>query len=210
MFVFLDNLSATLIASTVLLIIVVLQARTTEINMEQATTYMVKKQASELSTWLESDLLMLGRNMTDPAVVPFENPVDSGLVTTRFTFYRDSIDTSVDPVDTIRVGVRYALLRTGTRTISDEPVDVFRLRRETQEDGGAWTEAGGAAPLLSYFKIDMLNRDARPVAAPADVAAVNADSVRNTRLRFSMVTPFETKRTTLRQVYYGSTLMIEN
>lgn len=60
--------------------------------------------------------------------------------------------------------------------------------------------------MLSYFKIELLDQDAQPVDDPVN----NADQVQNTRVRFTMAAPFEVARAqVLRQVYYGSTLLIQ-
>ncbi len=205
-----DNIGSAIIGATVMMLILVLNLRMVDINMESTSTYMVKNQANDLATWMEEDLLKLGDNIDRTVEVPFINPTDSGDVTTQFTFYRDSINTTVDPQDTIRVGTRYVLNRSGTRILANDTIDVYRITRELQYDGGAWFNSGGSTPMLSFIQIDILNGDAQVLADPVNAATINPDSVQNTRISFSMVTPFETDRTLLRQVYYGSTLLIPN
>lgn len=208
MLALLDNLGAMIVATSVFLVLLSLQARTSQMSIEQTSTYVVKRQAADMATWMEEDLLQLGRNIDPLIEVPFENPVDSGVVTTDFTFYRDSIATDGS---VIRITTRYDVKRVGTRVLGGDSVDVYRLDRWVQEGTStAWVQEGGSGSLLSSFEIDMLNRDAMPVSDPKLVASVVPDSVRNTRVRFSMVTPFDTRRSTVRQIYYGSTLMIAN
>src|SRR5690606_628251 len=110
----------------------------------------------------------------------------------------------------VRVATRCDLVHTGTKEVNSEEIDVYRLARFQKVGTGSWQEQGGSSSLLGSFRIDMLDADAQPVASPATAAALNPDAIRNTRVRFSMVTPFETARTTVRRAYYGSTLLIGN
>ncbi len=207
-----DHFTAGVIGGAVLLIFLTMQLRITEMNIEQTATYIVKTNATSLANWMEEDMLTMGKYMG--GAVAFENPVDStgkDTVTTLFTFYKDSTDTSVDPPVTFRVFTKYELLKTGTRTVGGEEIDVFRLVRSQKMGAGAsWDQNGESGSPLSYFRVEMLNRDGKPVSNAASVAALKPDSVRNTRVRFSMASPFETERSTIRQVYYGSTLLIQD
>ena len=123
-------------------------------------------------------------------------PPVSGQVSRTFT--------TTDPP--VRVQTRYELEDAGTKMLQGEEIDVYRLMRYEKVGAGAWKSDGQSSTLLSYFRIDMLNGDAQPVADPA----ANASTVRNTRVRFAMVTPFEVRGSTLNKVYYGSTLMLPN
>ena len=198
-----DHLAATIIGATAIFILAALMLRVGEVNVEQVANYHVKTQAADFATWLEDDLLTMGKNrpydLTNP---PFENPVDSSGFTTNFVFYWDSVTTS--PVDTIRYSIRYELEKRGTRVVGSDTISVFRLARYQREDAGSWVQSGSSSDLLSSFRIQMLNRDAVPLSDPKS----DYDEVWNTRVRFSMATPFDTQNSTIRQVFYGSTLMI--
>jgi len=202
-----DNLNALIVGGMLFLMLLGIQQRVAEMNLEQTVNYIVKRQAGDLATWLEDDLLKLGRNVDWGSETPFENPIDSAGVTVRFVFFHDSTDAGGN---TVRVHVRYRLTSVGHRVIRNDTVPVYRLYREECIGSGCpsagWQVNGGGPGLLSYFKIDLLDRDARPVADPAN----NADQVQNTRVRFTMAAPFEVARAqVLRQVYYGSTLLIQ-
>ncbi len=203
-----DHLNATIIGATAALILAGLLLRIGDVNVEQIANYSVKTQASDFATWLEDDLLRLGKNMDGQ--IGFTNPIDSAGITREFVFYWDSVDTGASPVDTIRYSIKYELARTGTRAVGQDTVAVYRLQRYERKEAGAWTAAGSSSDLLSSFRIEMLNRDAVAVADPVAVATAAPDSIRNTRVRFSMATPFERPTSTIRQVFYGSTLMIAN
>ncbi len=204
-----DNLNALIVGSMLFLMLLTVQQRVAEINLEQSVNYMVKRQAGDLATWMEKDLLRLGEGVDWSNETPFENPVDSAGVTVRFVFFRDSIDASGQP---IRIYIRYRLHAEGHRLVRSDSIPVYRLRREEcigsgcSVSSGPWQSSGGSLTLLSYFKIDLLDLDAVPISDPQN----NADRVRNTRVRFTMVAPFEVARSqVLRQVYYGSTLLIQ-
>lgn len=205
-----DHLSAALVGATVMMMLLMLQIRLTGMSIEQTSTYMVKNQASNLATWLEEDLLQIGENMDLTKTIPFTNPVDSAGVTTTFSFFRDSLDTSVIPPDTFRIETRYELKKMGSRITGGDTLDVYRIARSFRVDGGPWKASGGSTPALGFFKIEMLNGDAVPVADPVAAATADPKAIRNTRVRFFMVTPFETATTAIRRVYYGSTLLIPN
>ncbi|CAM3314788.1 hypothetical protein [Rhodothermus bifroesti] len=202
-----DNLNALIVGGMLFLMMLTVQQRLAEINLEQTVNYMVKRQAGDLATWLEDDLLRLGRGVDWSSETPFENPVDSAGVTVRFVFFHDSTDAAGNA---LRVYVRYRLQAAGHRVIRNDSVSVYRLQREecigSSCPTGPWQASGESPGLLSYFKIDLLDRDARPIADPKNNAAL----VQNTRVRFTMAAPFEVARAqVLRQVYYGSTLLID-
>jgi hypothetical protein len=202
-----DNLNAMIVMGAVILALMFLRTRTVETGIEQNSTYMMKKQAIDMAVWMEDDLLRVGENM-NPDSLRFENPVQDNLITRTFIFYRDSVSAPESPP--IRVLTRYQLEDAGTKILQEEEIPVYRMVRSVKVGNGAWVDDGGSSTLLSYFRIDMLNRDAVPVDAPATVALAKPDSLRNTRVRFAMVTPFEVRNNTLNQVYYGSTLMLPN
>ncbi len=202
-----DNLNALIVGGMLFLMLLAVQQRVAEINLEQTVNYMVKRQAGDLATWLEDDLLQLGRGVDWSSEIPFENPVDSGGVTIQFMFFRDSTDAAGNVV---RVYVRYRLQAAGYRMLRNDSIRVYQLRREecigSSCPSGPWHVSGQSPGLLSYFKIDLLDQDAQPLADPQD----NATLVRNTRVRFTMAAPFQVARSqVLRQVYYGSTLLID-
>ncbi|RMH53139.1 MAG: hypothetical protein D6685_16065 [Bacteroidetes bacterium] len=208
MHVIFDNLNALVIGGVVVMVILSMQMRVAEINIEETANYMVKRQGVDLATWMEDDLMSLGLNIDKSAEVPFINPVDSAGITVAFEFIQDSINTTVSPPDTIRITTRYDLVSTGTTEVDGENVNIYAVQRRQRLDGGPWMDAGRSPGILSHFRIDMLNRDAVPISDPAGVAATKPDSIQNTRVRFTLVTPFETNRSTLSRIYYGSTLMI--
>ncbi len=211
MILILDNIAAFVIGTSIFMILMAMQMRTTELSIDQTSTYMMKNQAASMSTWIEEDLLDLGKNIDKNFTVPFENPTTDSLGnTTLFTFFRDTVNTTVVPADTIRISTRYALTSAGYSSNGEDSTRVFQVRRSVRHGAGSWTADGESVPLISVFQIDMLDNNANPVANPATVMVGNPAAVRNTRVRFAMVPPLKTKRATLNKIYYGSTLLIRN
>jgi hypothetical protein len=186
-----DNLSASIIAMTVLLIFASMQMRVTQQRVAQVSQNTVQSQAAQLTSWLEEDLGRIGKNMSGDETA-FEAPVDSDQewLTEEFVFEYEEID-STGVIDTVRV--RYRVESTGSsREIytggTTETVDLYRLTREKKVVGETgWQERGGSAPALEYFDVDLLDRNAEPVSNPVS----NENAVRSVRVRFSLVAPYQ-------------------
>lgn len=207
-----DNLTATVIGAMVLLIVLASTQRLNEVMVERTATYTVKSQAQQMATWLEDDLLFMGRNMSRDDLAITALDTNAVGITTDFTFVYDSLQVVSDDIDTLQVQVRYELDEVGTRTLgkgtsSERVLPVYAMQRYRTVGAEAEQPDGQSNDLLSYLRIDLLNRDTRSIEDPF---SVDPRDVRNTRLRFAMVTPYESDRTFLREVYYGSTLMISN
>lgn len=167
-----DNLIATLISTTVFLILISIQMRATQINTARTSRNIANTQAQNLATWLEEDLSRIGQNMS-PDETPYDEPtkLDGSQWHTEFSF--DYVDASGTQ------NVQYDLEKTGeTRVIDGEEKDLFELKR---------APGGASASNLEYFRIDLLNEDGNPASTPGDVEFVRA--------RFSVIAPFQTEET---------------
>lgn len=207
----LDNLTAVIIAGVLGMVLFTTHVRVQSLNIEVQTQYAMRHLSADMATWMEDDILEIGRNMP-AADVPFDNPVDSAGFTKTFTFFRDSVE--VDPATSAttvrRIATQYRLEKAGTRTATDGTTfPIYRVDRYVREGAtGSWAFDGSAPPLLTHFKIEMLDLNAAPIANP--VAAFTADprAIRNTGIRFSMATPHEQVGVALQSVHFASTLMI--
>jgi len=181
-----DNLTATVIAMTVLLILASMQMRATRQQVAQTSQNIVQRQAGQLTTWLEEDLGRIGKNMRDSATA-FEKPVgsDQKWLTEKFVFEHEEVDGTV-------VRIRYRVNSTGSsREIhmggTTDTVALYQLTREKKVGGGGWQAKGGSIPALEYFDVDLLDRNADTLSAPV----AHEDSVRSVRVRFSLVAPYQ-------------------
>lgn len=187
-----DNLVATLISMTVLLILASIQTEATRRNTARTSRNVAKGEAQTLSTWLEEDLGEMGKNMSGTNA-SFETPQDStNWHTTQFTFFYDSLKTGGG---TVRVRTRYELKKTGTRDVDGTQEDIFKITRERKVGSGSWQGEGQSTSNLGYFEVNMLDSEGTPVANPQ----ANDDEVESIRVRFSVIAPFQTEETFLRR-----------
>jgi Tfp pilus assembly protein PilE len=191
-----DNLTATVIAMTVVLILAAIQVRATQQNVAQTSRHIVKSQAQTLASWMEDDLEQLGENMTADGIA-FDAPqkedsewAPGGWITREFSFYRDSSD--------VRLETRYEIDSTGTQTVDGETRTLYELKR--YHEG---FQDGESSPTLGYFDVDMLDRNADVIANPA----TNRDSVRSIRVQFSVVAPYQNREMSIRVVHFGSVVV---
>jgi hypothetical protein len=144
-----DNLTATILAGTVLLILMVMQASLMKSSVERTANYMSKKQSLEFADWLQDDLLNIGRGM-ERGDRTFEGPAievtsDGDTLTEKFTFYQDTLQSKVasNMDDSVRVATAYTLGAppsssspadpAETRTIGGETVKLYRAVRWKRE-----------------------------------------------------------------------------
>lgn len=189
-----DNLIATVISMTVLLILASIQTEATQINTVRTSRNAVKGQAQHLATWMEEDLADMGKNMKLGAAA-FESPVDSTQWhTTRFIFKRDSL---LAGGGTVRVKTRYDLEKTGTCTVDGNTETRFEVQRSRKVGSDPWASSGQSTANLEYFEVNMLGKDGGPVTNPK----ANRDEVESIRVRFSVIAPFQNEETLLHRVH---------
>lgn len=173
-----DNLIATLISMTVLLILSSIQMEATQVGTANTSRSMVNTQAQQLAGWLEEDLSQIGRNMPG-GVVPYSGPTDStSWHTTEFGF--EYVDSSG-----VHKTVQYDLKKTG-ETVMIDSVEKELVRLQRSPDGSS-------PARLGYFDIDLLKRDGTTTAT--------ADSIALVRARFSVISPFQNAKTYPRRVH---------
>jgi hypothetical protein len=202
-----DNMVATIIATTVTLLLITIQLRATQKNIARASRNVVKEEAQTFATWLEKDLEQIGANVDpDEAAFNFKgtNPHHPDSITKNFVFYRDSLTSTGD---TVRVKTRYRVRKEKTTIVEGDTADLYQLTRKKKVGSGTWSSVKGlSTPTLEYFKIDMLNKDAERVLTPE----INPDDVHSIRVRFSAVAPFRNESTILPVTHVGSVLLLRD
>jgi hypothetical protein len=180
-----DNVTATVIAFTVLLIVASMQMRSTQQQVAQTSQQMVQTQARELSGWLDQDLGSMGQNMSpgESAINTLQShdgsDCSTNWTTQEFIFERKDGDGNL-------VKVRYKI------DPSSPSSDTYRLtRKKKEEDGPNWEkdwgnddiEVQGSATGIKYFDVDLMNENGKCTNSEGDA--------RNIRVRFSIEAPFE-------------------
>lgn len=191
-FVF-DNLTATVIASVVLLVLANIQLRTERQEVAQTAQQVAQSRAQEATDWLEEDLGRIGQNMvsgqsTADRPEPYHGSPESDTekwLTKEFSFRRDSISAGGNRW---RIETRYRIQEQKTVSIDGKPSPVYGLvreRRKRQVGNGGWSEwkKRGEINSLEYFDIDLLDQNSQPTKALGEAESV--------RIRFSVVAPFQ-------------------
>lgn len=188
-----DNLIATAVSMTVLLLLVTIQLRATRSSTAQTARQAALGHAQTLATWMEEDLESMGRNVDG---TPFEDPTASppryatedsptGATLAELTFFRRTLagDTTT---------VRYSVQETDSLTIRGKRRPVYELTR--WQDG---TENGGSAGDLGYFDVQFLDRYAARVPDPVN----NTGEIRAIRVHFSVVLFAQNREVTIAEVH---------
>jgi len=195
-----DNLVATAVAGTVMLMLVSIQMRATSANVAQTGRYAALNQARTVATWVEEDLKAMGRNRDEGDsifdIVAASNRVENAHSPTG-TVLRSSSDPagltlyyeSGAGTDTT---LTYELIEADTRTVDGTERTVYRLRR--QKNG---TVSGGSGAGLGYFDISFLDRNANRVSNPT----ANRESIRAIRAQFSVLPPVQNDETALSEIH---------
>ncbi|WP_251954869.1 hypothetical protein [Salinibacter ruber] len=196
-FVF-DNLTATVIASVVLLVLANIQLRTERQEVAQTAQQVAQSRAQEATDWLEEDLGRIGQNMVSGQSAadrpePYHGSPESDTekwLTKEFSFRRDSIsrDSISAGGNRWRIETRYRIQEQKTVSIDGKPSPVYGLvreRRKRQVGNGGWSEweKRGEINSLEYFDVDLLDRNSQPTMALGQAKSI--------RIRFSVVPPFQ-------------------
>jgi hypothetical protein len=187
----LDNLTASVIATIVILILLSMQTRATQQRAVRMSQETAQRQSRRLTDWLEKDLERIGDNLSDDEIA-FRKPKETADMI-KFTFDRGVIQ-SDGTIDTVKT--RYLVEPTGeSRTVyagdQKKEVELWRFVRKTKQVGSGmgWQVDGGGISNLSYFDVDLLNGNAEAVENPV----ANESEVRSVRVRFSLVGPYRTR-----------------
>lgn len=171
MHVLFDNVTAVIVGTVVLILVIALQSDVRDATVERTVMYSTKKQTLSLADMLERDLINAGFGVLPGETGILWHSVDSvgGVVYTDRLEFR-----SVDPVGN-PLEARYLISVAGSTELDGASVPLLQLTREVRS-GGAWTPAGGSSPTLTAFSIDLLNDQ----NTPTDLAGA-----RRLRVRFA-------------------------
>lgn len=194
-----DNLIATVIAMTVLLILASIQMDATSRSVANSSRNMAITQAETFGTWMEDELSKVGRNLDEgtSSISTLETEQNdqspAGIVTTEFVFRYATFEEGSRTVNE----VSYRLCDTGTdRTVHTRTglvsKDLYQLRREGNCSGAGSSE--GASPAaLGYFHVQRLKANLQPASTP--------DETQLLRVKYSVIAPFQGEGTVLQEVH---------
>ena len=187
-----DNLTAVVVATTVLLILAALQLRASKLSTAASSQDAALTQSEEIATWMEEDLEAMGRHMA-PSDTVFGgivrtnddgSPTDSVLTSLSFQ-YKDSAGGALRTVE-------YDVSAVETTTVEGEERTLYELS-QTKDGAGADQTPG----MLGYIDIQFLDRTAAVIPKPV----ANDDNIEALRVHFSVVLPHRNDRTSLTEIH---------
>jgi len=143
----LDNISATIVGSTILLMLVATNHRNMLASTEATSFYMMSKQSLEFTYTLKHDLQNVSK------VVTITENSDS-----TFTFWAQT-----DPADTSKHEVKYVRSKTGVR----DSTDLFQIERFVDN-----VYAGGSLSTMTEWNIEALNEQGNAIANVNDARQI--------------------------------------
>lgn len=234
MYILYDNLTATLLAATILLILLAMQTSLAKSSVEHTANYMAKKYSLEFADWLQDDFPKIGKNM-EPGDRTFENPETEDGNTVQFVYYSEEEQRDGSGgTQTTRTATVYTLGRPSdtspssygnpaeTRNIDGTTIELYQAIQWKCESpplssapnwswgdcGTGWERKGESAALLRHFEIEMRDQNGNRVDDPGDVNVSNPDSVQQTHVQFTLVPPFENNQGTIEGMHWGASLLL--
>ena len=174
----LDNITAVMITSTVLLILMGVMHRNQQAQVEASSYYAMKTKALGFVDLLEGDLQNADSVIT--------TPMDLSAANNTFAFY-----SQYDSTSSTAFCVRYEVSATETRTVQDSTVQLYQLRRyQGPRTAGcplSSLEPSGASPAtVTDWSIAPINASDQPVTIPAMLI-----DTRGIAVSFSIWSPFK-------------------
>lgn len=234
----LDNLMATIIVATLLMMVASTQLRVQEAGVAQVSSHAAKQKALSFGQWLDQDIVSLGENVIDNSA-RFDNPdtssfrvytLDNGGIpqpqtityTTQWTFYSDRLAGSTKQ----RLATRYRLIEQAD-SLEVELADESKYKRplfQLEREVSGWKNVDPLTDLVVVPFVDAdFVEDGRSVSTLSlfhiqlvnnqgiPFAAANPvapDQASFIRVDFSMVPEFELRRGFLRELYWTTTLKV--
>lgn len=151
----LDNISATIVAGVLFMMIFALQIRVQTNSVEETLYYEAKRATLSFAGTLERDLVNAGFRSTpgDSVITGHSNYVDgdSSLVTTSFTFWGLGSDGT-------RTLIRYSSTPTDSVMVREGFAAAYRVERH-EHVGGIWRMTGASPSTLVRFEIELLDQN---------------------------------------------------
>jgi hypothetical protein len=153
--VLLDNLSSTLVFTSVAFLLATTQLRMQQDTAQSTVAYMAKKQLLSFAELVEDEFQLMGEGVSGTKIESLTS--DSDGRTTSFVFNRE-----ISNVDT---QIEYRLVATDTVEVSGVDIPIYRVDR--YEAGAV---VGGGPAFFSDFRIELLTSSGG--AASASTARV--------------------------------------
>ena len=187
-----DNLTAMIIGSAVLLIMLNMQRQTQQIAVERTLNHVSTRHSIEFGRWIQEDLANVGAGVSQNAAAMQAPRVNADGLTREFSFWRKLdagaasavlVAYTLDLADTVHV-------QRGRQKVA---MPLYRVRRTT--DGQA---DGESMPTLTDFKIELLDGEGETTATPAEARYI--------RVQFSSVSRIFRESSYLHENHWATTV----
>jgi hypothetical protein len=196
-----DKLAATMIATAVLLMILSMQMRLNDANIEQTALYSVKRQSLDLGDWLQKDIGNAGSGVPINESYIEDYVVDAETENTQRFSFRGKINAA----DASPTQITYELAAADTLEVGGETEILYQLYRcvDSATCSAASTAlTGSSPPSITFFRIDLLDESGSAWTA-------GTSSAYYLRIRFSMSSPWSTDDAHMRIAHWGTVLPVQ-
>lgn len=155
-----DHIIALIITGIIVLLLLSVKERAHQSQIERSLMYNAKKQTLEIAGTLERDLMNAGYETSpfEAAVLEYNTTAEGLTDTLQFWGVGASGN---------RTRIAYGVTEEDSVTADGETMTLYELRR-WERQGGQFVRAGGAAPTLTRFRIDLLDEKNNSVTDPED------------------------------------------
>ncbi len=182
MFLLFDNLTATVIGGTIILVISAISLGIQKHSTERVVIHAAKQGLLTTAEMLERDLHTAGSDLKEGE--DMITGVGDDWIEVQYR---------LDPADPQPVKVKYQAVLSDTLVSGTDSVVVYTLKRYV--DG---VEMGSSPPYLSYVSFTLLDDNEQPVVQPANATMI--------RVRLRMALPFGWQHQAyIRNLYWGTT-----
>lgn len=188
-----DNITATMIAGVILLILMSMQQQAQTMAVERSVTYVAKQNALEFGEWLQEDIANIGAGMTFGSGV-MDDIERSGGMTTRFRFQR-----KLDPDDAAPQWVEYRAVPVDTVVIGHnrftKQVVLHRMERVV---AGSLNQNGSSMGIVTDFDVELLDIRGR--------VTTDRTAARQLRVSFASAFNYRQHQKYLRENHWSTTV----
>lgn len=202
-----------------ILILLAAQLRSQTTNLDELSSHTLKAKTVVFGTWVERDVLALGKNLGNK-MQRFDVPtVDAAGNTTRWTFFSDS---TLSTGTQSRLFTQYRLARSGQVAFRDTTYQTYQMTRYTvlvpfvsvdapppvpATSAPDWAQTWSSYNRLSFFRIQILN--ALGEAPLNATGAIDVAKARLVRIQFEAVPEYnKDSGTQMEEVYWFKTLKV--
>lgn len=188
-----DNITATMVGGTILMILMTMQHQAQTMAVERSVNYVAKQNALEFGQWLQEDVANMGAGMTFGSGVMDDIERSDGM-TTRFRFQR-----KLDPSDANPHWVEYRAIPVDTVMIGQNQFKKeVVLHRMARIVSGTSDQEGSSMGIITDFDVELLDIEGRVTS--------DRSAARQLRVSFASTFNYRDHQKYLRESHWSTTV----